>query len=324
MLQPKFVGPYAVVEVMPNHTYKLERSGQVSVQNEARLKSYWASPGAAGEAPPRCWSPGGRQQCVRGRRRGSEYEVVMSQIEDLVRQERPPPLMEVRPPPATRGLLPLPPSLPSPYTGSKVQNPSTGGAPSGDKENGSNRSGQEALPVETNNPSASTPPPPPLRIPTRVNEEGGKTANHEAKETPRVELNNSLVSTPPVSTAANSPPAGTPPSPQRGQRTRQPPAYLKDFVCDRLVNGGQESLTGDRTGKLTAKSGSYEHHVNIKFGEGGVGGKTTTPGVHSSTFTQQTRCPAFSYADAVKGRRISSTRIQAENVEYESKYQVPR
>jgi len=25
--QPKFVGPYAVVEVMPNHTYKLERSG---------------------------------------------------------------------------------------------------------------------------------------------------------------------------------------------------------------------------------------------------------------------------------------------------------
>jgi len=54
-LQPKFVGPYAVVEVMPNHTYKLERSGQISVQNEVRLKPYWASPGAAGEAPPpRC------------------------------------------------------------------------------------------------------------------------------------------------------------------------------------------------------------------------------------------------------------------------------
>jgi len=64
-LQPKFVGPYAVVEVMPNHTYKLERSGQVSVQSEARLKPYWASPGAAGEAP-RCWSPGGRQQCAGG------------------------------------------------------------------------------------------------------------------------------------------------------------------------------------------------------------------------------------------------------------------
>jgi len=51
-LQPKFVGPYEVVEVMPNHTYKLEQSGQVSVQNEARLKLHWASPGAAGEAPP--------------------------------------------------------------------------------------------------------------------------------------------------------------------------------------------------------------------------------------------------------------------------------
>jgi len=64
-LQPKFVGPYAVVEVMPNHTYRLERSGHVSVQNEVRLKPYWASPGAAGEAP-HCWSPGGRQQCAGG------------------------------------------------------------------------------------------------------------------------------------------------------------------------------------------------------------------------------------------------------------------
>jgi len=51
-LQPKFVGPYAVIEVMPNHTYKLERSGQVSVQNEARLKPYWASSGVAGGPPP--------------------------------------------------------------------------------------------------------------------------------------------------------------------------------------------------------------------------------------------------------------------------------
>jgi len=64
-LQPKSVGPYAVVEEMSNHTYKLERSGQVSVQNEACLKPYWASPGAAGEAL-RCWSPGGREQRVGG------------------------------------------------------------------------------------------------------------------------------------------------------------------------------------------------------------------------------------------------------------------
>jgi len=137
-----------------------------------------------------------------------------------------------------------------------------------------------------------------------------------------VEHNSPPVDAPPIPPAANSPPAGTPPPPQQRQRTRQPPAYLKDFVCDRIVNGGQESLTGHRTGKLTAKSGSYEHHVNIKFGEGRIGGETTTPGVHSSALAQLTRCPAFSYANAVKGRRISSTRIQAKNVEYESKYQV--
>jgi len=119
-----------------------------------------------------------------------------------------------------------------------------------------------------------------------------------------VEHNNPPVSTPPAPTAANSPPAGTPPPPQRGQRTRQPPAYLKDFVCDRITSGGQESLTGHRMGDLTAKSGSYEHHINIKFSEGAVGGRTTTPGVHSSALAQQTRCPAFSYADAVKRRRI--------------------
>jgi len=51
-LQLKFVGPYCVIEVMPNHTYKVERSGQVSVQNEARLKPYWTSPDATGQARP--------------------------------------------------------------------------------------------------------------------------------------------------------------------------------------------------------------------------------------------------------------------------------
>jgi len=54
--QPQLVGPYAVVKVMPNHTYKLERSGQVSIQNEARLKTYCANLDMARKAP-RCWSP---------------------------------------------------------------------------------------------------------------------------------------------------------------------------------------------------------------------------------------------------------------------------
>jgi len=30
-LLPKFVGPYCVVEVPPNHTYRVECSGQISV-----------------------------------------------------------------------------------------------------------------------------------------------------------------------------------------------------------------------------------------------------------------------------------------------------
>jgi len=50
-LKPKFVGPYCVIEVMPNHTYKVEHYGQVSVQNEVRLKLYRSSPEAAGQAP---------------------------------------------------------------------------------------------------------------------------------------------------------------------------------------------------------------------------------------------------------------------------------
>ena len=50
-LQPKFVGSYVVVEAMPNHTYKIESSGQVSIQNEVCLKPYWASPDVVGEAP---------------------------------------------------------------------------------------------------------------------------------------------------------------------------------------------------------------------------------------------------------------------------------
>lgn len=32
-LQPKFAGPYLVVKALPNRTYKIERSGQMSIQN---------------------------------------------------------------------------------------------------------------------------------------------------------------------------------------------------------------------------------------------------------------------------------------------------
>jgi len=51
-LQPKFVGHYCVVEVLPNHTYCVERSAQVSVQSEQCLKLFHAHPDAVGQAPP--------------------------------------------------------------------------------------------------------------------------------------------------------------------------------------------------------------------------------------------------------------------------------
>jgi len=192
-----------------------------------------------------------------------------------------------------------------------VQKPSTGEAPSGGKRNETTHSGQEALPVETNNPPVTTPPPSPSRAPSGANEGGEGAATQGERETPQVEHNNPPVSTPPSPVATTSSPAGASPPPQRGQRTRQPPAYFKDFVCDRVIGGGQESLTGCRTEKLAARRGSYENHVNINFGERGVVGRITTPGVHSSALAQQTRCPAFSYADAVRGRRTLFTHIQA-------------
>jgi len=243
---------------------------------------------------------------MRGRqRRGPEYEVVMLRIEDLV---RPLPLMKVRPPPPqTTSPLPLmptlPPPLPSPIAGSEVRKPPGGGAPSGDKEKGITHSGQEALPVETNNPLVTTPPPSPSKTPSGGNEEGEGTATNREWETPQVEHNRPPVSTSPSPVATNSSPAGASPPLQRGQRTRQPPAYLKDFVCDRVASGGQESLTGCHLEKLTARRGSYEHHENTNFSEGRVVGRITTPGTHSSGLAQQTRCPAYSYADAVRGRR---------------------
>lgn len=50
-LCPKFVGPYRVIEVRPNHTYKLERNGQESIQNESRLKPFVECPEEVGQAP---------------------------------------------------------------------------------------------------------------------------------------------------------------------------------------------------------------------------------------------------------------------------------
>jgi len=88
--------------------------------------------------------------------------------------------------------------------------------------------------------------------------------------TPPVERNSPLVSTPPPPVTTPPPPARTPPSLERGQHTRQPPAYLKDFVCDCVTSGKYESPTRCRTGKLATKCSSCEHHENINFCPGGI------------------------------------------------------
>ena len=50
-LQQKFVGPYQVLEAYSNHTYKIERQGQASIQNESRLKFYYPCTEESGKAP---------------------------------------------------------------------------------------------------------------------------------------------------------------------------------------------------------------------------------------------------------------------------------
>jgi hypothetical protein len=50
-LQPRFIGPYRVVEARANHTYKIDRQGQSSVQNESRLKLYYPCNEPMGKAP---------------------------------------------------------------------------------------------------------------------------------------------------------------------------------------------------------------------------------------------------------------------------------
>jgi len=51
-IQPRFIEPHCVIEVLPNHTYRVERSEQVSVQSKQWLKPYEGSPDAAGQASP--------------------------------------------------------------------------------------------------------------------------------------------------------------------------------------------------------------------------------------------------------------------------------
>jgi len=68
---------------MPNHTYKVKCSGQVSIQDEARLKPYWASPDAVNEAPP-LLEPRRQTETQERLQHRPKYEVVVPQDRDMV------------------------------------------------------------------------------------------------------------------------------------------------------------------------------------------------------------------------------------------------
>ena len=50
-LQARFVGPFVIKQAFNNHTYQIERQGQVTVQNESRLKPYRECHTKEGQAP---------------------------------------------------------------------------------------------------------------------------------------------------------------------------------------------------------------------------------------------------------------------------------
>jgi hypothetical protein len=39
-LQPRFIGPFKIIEVLPYNTYRLSRNGKESVEHEGRIKLY--------------------------------------------------------------------------------------------------------------------------------------------------------------------------------------------------------------------------------------------------------------------------------------------
>ena len=78
-LQQKFVGPYQVTEAYSNHTYKIERQGQSSVQNELRLKLYHACAAEPGQAPTSLEAR--RRPNMKGAIRQKEREKLLEEID---------------------------------------------------------------------------------------------------------------------------------------------------------------------------------------------------------------------------------------------------
>jgi len=122
-LQPKFVGPYCILEVLANHTYRVECSGQISVQSEKHLKPYWASPGAVGQAPP-LLEPARRP--TRGGRTAPtqewEFPYRLPEENPEIREPPPQPIPEEPAPPE-------PPKVPDPHDQPAPQEPEPAGPP---------------------------------------------------------------------------------------------------------------------------------------------------------------------------------------------------
>jgi len=188
-LQLKFMCPYCVIEVMPNHTYKVERSGQMSVQNEARLKPYWVSPDAAGQVPPlHAYTPATHKRARHGVQRVGG---------GAARSEGS----------GRRADRPAPPPSPQEEVADTPED----------------QSGLTSPPVEP----ADTPvAPDEMEIP-QIHEEEAARREPPVLVDPRTgdAIRGGRV------TSSNSPPVQL----ERSQRTRAPPSYLRDFLCD-LVN----------------------------------------------------------------------------------------
>jgi len=84
----------------------------------------------------------------------------------------------------------------------------------------------------------------------------------------------------------DSPPVSALPPLEQGQRTRQPPAYLKDFIGDCVRIGKHVSLAGCSKKKLSVDCGSCTTAGKSKsdFYEGGVVGEINPPKAKHSLF----------------------------------------
>ena len=84
-LQAKFVGPYEVLQAFQNHTYRIARQGQESIQSEQRLKRYSPAQLPAGRAPRELEPRKGPN--MKGARKTRDPEVPVP----LPREVQPPP-----------------------------------------------------------------------------------------------------------------------------------------------------------------------------------------------------------------------------------------